>query len=288
MCTRSLGSRRDASRFARKEVSLAALLCIAAIVAPAMALAGRPPESRDAERRALDLEMDLLHKKIAALGNGVALRQEHVKKRLRALYKISQGGYLRLLVSAETPAELFERRNGVQRVIRRDLEELESNRRELGEVEAERAELRDRERRSAALDAAAWDTVPGRLTRKEALYRPVPGKISAPFGKYRDPVTGLAATRDGVELTTRPGDAVRAIAPGTVRAVAEVPGLGLAIIVDHGDGWTSLLGRLADPQVTPGAVVKAGQRLAAAQGPSVQLQLAEGGAWLDPTSWLAR
>jgi septal ring factor EnvC (AmiA/AmiB activator) len=267
--------------------SRSALCCFAAFLA-IPAHGGRPPEARDAERRALDLEMDLLHRKVNTLGNAIAQRRQHLARRVRALYKISGGGYLRLLVNSETPAELFERRNGMRRIVRRDLEELSSVRRELSELESERARLRDRERHAAELEAATWDTVPPRLARKSALYRPVPGPVVGAFGKHRDPKTNLLATRDGVELATRPGETVRAVAPGEVRAACEVPGLGLAVIVDHGDGWRSLLGRLKSARVAVGDRVTAGQNLGEAAAATVHLQLTEGGAWLDPSGWLAR
>ena len=39
-------------------------------------------------------------------------RRERLKVRLRALYKLSQGGFGRLLLGADSPRELYVRRNG--------------------------------------------------------------------------------------------------------------------------------------------------------------------------------
>lgn len=258
-----------------------------ALVAASPARAGRPPESLEAERRALGLEVDLLRKKTSALESVAESRRAHLRRRVRALYRISQGGYVRMLVTAEDPAELFARRDGMRRIIRRDLDELSSVKTELADLDGDRARLRARERRAADLDSAVAEPSQHALSRKQALYRPVAGAVVGNFGRYRDGA-GIVATRDGVELSTHHGETVRAVAAGEVKSVGELPGLGLAIVVDHGDGWYSLLARLAAPRVAPGSTVKPGDHLADAAGATIQLQLAEQGAWIDPTAWLAR
>ena len=126
------------------------------------------------------------------------------------------------------------------------------------------------------------------LARKEGLYRPVGGPIVGRFGAFRDHESGVVLSRDGVELRARPNEPVRAVASGVVAEVQNLPGLGLAVIVDHGDGWLSLIAHLAAPLVQRGDNVHAGQHLADAAGKTVHLQIAEGGALLDPTAWLAR
>jgi septal ring factor EnvC (AmiA/AmiB activator) len=263
------------------------LIISAICIGASTARAGRPSEAIEAERKSLGLEVELLRKKTSALEGSVDARQAHLRHRLRALYKISQGGYVRMLVSAESPAELFARRDGVRRIIHRDLDELSSVKSELADLEADRSRLRARERRAAELDASLAGTEPEPLERKQALYRPVGGAIVGAFGRYRDAI-GIVATRDGVEIATRRGEPVRAVGGGEVTSVAELPGLGLAIVVDHGGGWVSLVARLTAPRVAPGSLVKPGDHLADAAGDTIQLQLSEEGSWIDPTAWLAR
>ena len=266
------------------------LCCIAALVLLTVGLpvAARTPEAREAERRGLAAEVDLLQKKVVSIEGTVERRRGHLRRRLRALYKLSQGGYVRLLLRAETPSELFARRDGVRRVLRRDLGELASIERELGELGEERERLRLLERRRTEAEVATYEALPHRLARKASLYRPVGGPVVGPFGPYRDPATALLLTRDGVALRTRPGEAVRAIAAGRVTTVEVVPGLGLSVVVDHGDGWLSLLGGLSGPRVTVGDRVATGEHLADAARESIELQLSEGGVRLDPSPWLAR
>jgi septal ring factor EnvC (AmiA/AmiB activator) len=262
--------------------------CIFSMLLGGGALAERPPEALEAEQRAQAQELDHLVRKADALSGALVERRAHLRLRLRELYKLSQGGYVRLLLGAESPADLFARRDAARRILGRDLAELDAVREELAELNGVRERLREGEQRAAELAKEARETVPTGLARKHALYRPVGGPLVARFGPYPDPETGVELSRDGVELHTTPGDAVRAAADGEVRTVGELPGLGICVVVDHGDGWSTLLARLASPKVRPGQRVHAGERLADAAGATVQLQLMQGGMWLDPAAWLAR
>ena len=92
---------------------------------------------------------------------------------------------------------------------------------------------------------------------------------------------------DGVTLFTHPGDPVYAPEAGAVRSVGEVPGLGLAVILDHGGGWLTLLGRLQEITVRVGARVPRGFVVGQAATMGLELQLSQGGTWLDPAPWIA-
>ncbi len=252
-----------------------------------VALAERPPEALEAEQKANALELSYLIRKTDSLSAQLVERRSHLRKRLRAMYKMSQGGYLRLLLGAEGAAELFARRDSARRILHRDITELEAVRAELVELGGLRERLREGEARATALGIAARESRPSGLSRKDAFRRPLANTwIVRGFGPYRDRDTNLEFTADGVLLFSRPGASVFAPAAGTVRNVGEVPGLGLAIILDHGDGWLTLLGRLASPAVRVGARVPRGFKIAEAAGSSIEFQLSQGGAWIDPTPWL--
>jgi len=263
-------------------------VALALLAVSSVALAGRPPEALEAEQRAQAQELEHLVRKADALSSAMVERRAHLRRRLGEMYRLSQGGYVRLLLGAESPSDLFARRDAARRILRRDLAELEAVQGELSELHGLRERLREGERRAAELAKEARETVPTGLARKNALYRPVAGAIVAGFGPYLDPETGLELSRDGVELAVKPLEPVRAPADGEVRSVGEAPGLGLAIVVDHGDGWATLLGRLASTKARVGQRVRAGERLGEAAGPTVHFQLSQGGMWLDPAAWLAR
>jgi septal ring factor EnvC (AmiA/AmiB activator) len=87
---------------------------------------------------------------------------------------------------------------------------------------------------------------------------PVPGRI---VGDYGRPRVGQTITWNGVLLEAEAGTPVRAIYHGRVAFADWLNGLGLLIIVDHGDGYMSLYGhnqallKESGDWVTPGETI---------------------------------
>ncbi len=134
------------------------------------------------------------------------------------------------------------------------------------------------------------------LLRPRGLVRPVRGRIVGRFGPYEDPVLRIPSERLGVELAARPGRPVRAVAPGKVAYTGEIPGFGLVVVIDHGDGFASVTGRLMALAVAPEQPVDAGTVLGKVApkpvedglGPTVYLELRHGTRPIDPAPYLAR
>jgi septal ring factor EnvC (AmiA/AmiB activator) len=72
---------------------------------------------------------------------------------------------------------------------------------------------------------------------------PVPGQMLADFGQSR---AGGKMRWDGVLIAAPAGTEVRAIRPGRVVYADWLPGLGLLMVLDHGDGYLSLYGHNQD------------------------------------------
>lgn len=114
---------------------------------------------------------------------------------------------------------------------------------------------------AASAEAAGKPTV-----SKERFANPLPaGRMTSPFGKRVHPISGESAHHAGVDLAARPGTPVRATAPGVVvvatRHYAAAPHHGTVVLIDHGDGWTSLYTHLASLEVAEGEHLAAGQQL---------------------------
>lgn len=263
-----------------------------ALPAPAAAPLSAEAAVIQAERLNLDLEIELLRRKTTTLTNSLAERRAQTKEHLRLLYKLSSGGYLRLLAGADTPAEFYLRRDDLGRIAERDLSEIKALREELDELAGERDRLSNRQERAAllrTLEKAASSKTPAAsafLTRPGSLPRPVAGKIVATFGSIGNAEGRFDHVCDGVELLAQPGEPVRAVGAGEVRWVGTVPVLGLSIIIQHAAGWMSLTGGLKDPAVGVGSRVTPNMTLARAAGPVVELQLMQRGNWIDPAPWL--
>jgi septal ring factor EnvC (AmiA/AmiB activator) len=126
------------------------------------------------------------------------------------------------------------------------------------------------------------------------LVAPTRGRIVGRAGAYVDPVLQLDMHRNGIELTARRGERVRAVAAGEVSFVGAVPGYDRVVVVDHGRGYVSLVGRLADVVVSPGEMVEAGDIVGRAApkavddglGRTVYLELRHGDRPIDPATCL--
>lgn len=120
--------------------------------------------------------------------------------------------------------------------------------------------------------------------------RPLAPGVTPPpalTGLYRLPVTGVLVTgfgevsAEGVRsrgLTFAVAPAAMAIAPagGVVRYARQFRGYRAIVVIDHGDGWTTLITGLGPLAVRPGEVVAAGAvlgRAAAAEEPQVTVEL---------------
>jgi septal ring factor EnvC (AmiA/AmiB activator) len=256
------------------------------------AFAGRPPEAVDGDRANAEAEVHDLERRERALQDQQAERRQRLKQRLRALYKLSNGGYLRLVIGASSVDQLDARRSAAGRVVARDLEELAAVRAEEQELDVEQA--RRKEALAHALDfgsqVALADVAQasGLQRRQGRLPRPVAGAIVVGFGPHKDPQTGLMLARRGVEMRSRAGEPVRAIASGRVRFVGDVPGLGRGVAIDHGDGYVTLTAQLGELRCAVGDEVGDGDVVALAGGASVYFELAQQSTPIDPTRWIAR
>jgi len=275
-----------AARRRSRSVRLGVLTLASVVAAAPLALGGRPPEVLEQERKEEALALDYLVRKSDSLSASLVDRRAHLRQRLRAMYKMSQGGYLRLLLAAESATDLFARRNTAERILSRDISELEAVREELGELRGLRERLREGEQKSAALLVEARQAERAGVGGEVRFVRPVRGKVVRAFGPYRDE-HGLEFARDGVDLECRPGEVVQSPGPGAVRSVGEVAGAGLGVTIDHGDGWVSFVGNLVEPRARLGARLPAGFALGKAAGPSVHVELSQAGTWVDPTLFLS-
>ena len=132
-----------------------------------------------------------------------------------------------------------------------------------------------------------------RLAGIEDIPSPQPSS-TAPPAPYLLPVTGRtvlgfgasrgSAESSGLTLAPRPGAQVVAPAAGRVAFAGPYRGYGRIVIVEHADGWTSLVTGLARADVAVGDVLVAGAPLgiAAQARPEITLELRRDGQPVDP------
>jgi len=112
--------------------------------------------------------------------------------------------------------------------------------------------------------------------------------LSSPFGERG------SRHHDGLDLRARMGDPIRAVAPGRVMHAGWIRGYGETVILEHGEGVTTLYAHASELWVRPGEMVSRGQPIAAvgatgnASGPHLHFEVAWRGARIDPVPLLPR
>lgn len=131
---------------------------------------------------------------------------------------------------------------------------------------------------SASLALAGAVLAAAAVTAAAVVYHP---PVEAPVtDRFRPPATAYGRGNRGLEYATRPGEVVRAAAPGVV-AFAGLVGAALHVSVVHADGLRTTYSFLASVRVRRGDRVGAGDPIGTA-GDRVHLGAKVGDAYLDP------
>jgi septal ring factor EnvC (AmiA/AmiB activator) len=124
------------------------------------------------------------------------------------------------------------------------------------------------------------------------LPRPAGSRIDVGFGKVVDPRFRTVTVQKGVDIAARRGEEVLAVAPGRVVHAGWFKGYGNLVIVDHGEGFHTLVAHLASMTAAAGEDVEAGAMLGTVgdtgslKGAYLYFEIREHGKPLDPKAWL--
>jgi len=157
------------------------------------------------------------------------------------------------------------------------------------ERQREEAARREAERRAALLAGRAAPPPPS----TGEFSWPVSGPITSPFGYRSDPYGGGGSEfHPGLDIGAPMGATVTAAASGTIIYAAAYGGYGNAVIIDHGNGVSSLYGHLSQIFVAEHQEVQRGQAIGAvgmtgrATGPHLHFEVRVNGQPVDPASRL--
>lgn len=128
---------------------------------------------------------------------------------------------------------------------------------------------------------------------KLALDFPVrPVSITDPFGMRMHPILHVYRMHYGTDFAADEGQEVRAAESGTVVQAGWNGAYGISVIIDHGDGVSTLYGHNSKLKVSEGDTVKAGQVIGLAgstgwaTGPHVHFEVRVNGTPQNPMNWL--
>lgn len=120
---------------------------------------------------------------------------------------------------------------------------------------------------------------------------PVPGEIRSRFGASR---AGGKIRSKGVVLAAQAGTEVRAIYHGRVAFADWLPGMGLLMVIDHGDGLMSLYGynetlqKAVGDWIAPGEVIATVGNSGGQVQPALYFELREGTRAINPSPWFRK
>ena len=124
--------------------------------------------------------------------------------------------------------------------------------------------------------------------------RPVSGRTVRKFGRFKHPEFGTVTYNTGIDISTRMGEPVRAVARGRVEYAGSLPGYGNCIILNHGGGYYTLYAHTSQIFVEQGGQVEAGALIAetgeesAGAGGAFHFEIRQSKKALDPDGWLKK
>jgi septal ring factor EnvC (AmiA/AmiB activator) len=280
---------------------------VARLLAALEALARRPTIVAVAQPGSVD---DLVHVR-AVLGSALPVvrqRTEAVRAELAETRRLQASATLAAKALADGRAQLENDRLALARLEAQHRKRSQSlGRGALGESD-----------RALALGERARDLVDGMAETSDAkataasliaLAGPLPRPIARgsippppPRGVYRAPVIGKLVTgfdelsnsgvrSRGLTFATAPRARVVAPAAGTIRYARRFRDYGVIVIIDHAEGWTSLVTGLAATSAKPGDRVTMGATIGTAprnEEPSITVELRRRGRPVDVAALMRR
>ena len=273
-----------------------------------------------------EAELEKAEAEIAKTIKEIKAREDGLNKRLRTMYKNGSVGYLDVLLGSSSISEFISNLEMIQKIYKNDqnilvtledqqkeLEEkqnvLEREQKELGEKKSEAQEKRDSLKEDQTALQEKLDELNSEAERigdeianmqdQNKVYEG--GKfmwptnstyITSPFGFRIHPVTGYYTGHTGVDIGASYGSPVYAAADGTVIVASNsYGGYGVAVVIDHGSGISTLYGHNDHVEVSVGQHVKRGQIIAysgnsgVSTGPHLHFEVRINGSYVDPMSY---
>lgn len=167
-----------------------------------------------------------------------------------------------------------------------------------GEAELAKRAVRELEQADAELTRVVSDlkelpATHGFGALKGKLPRPVKGLIEVGFGKVVNPRFNTVTVQKGLDIRAAAGTPVQAVAEGTVAYAGALRGYGNLLILDHGDGFHTLMAHLSTITPALGATVAAGDVVGevgdtgSLKGAYLYFEVRKAGQAVDPAPWLA-
>lgn len=253
-------------------------------------------------------------------------REDGLNKRLRTMYKNGSVGYLDVLFGSSSLSEFLTNLEMIQKIYKNDQDTLKTLEKQQKELQEKQAALKKQQEELSAEKASAQEKQNALQADKEALQAKLEelnaeadrvsdeiaalqdhdkvyegGQFAWPtnttlitseFGYRIHPVTGIYTGHTGVDIGASYGSPVYAAADGTVIIASNsYGGYGVAVVIDHGSGISTLYGHNDHVKVSVGQKVSRGQVIAASgnsgvsTGPHLHFEVRINGAYVNPMQY---
>lgn len=155
------------------------------------------------------------------------------------------------------------------------------------------------EQKTKAIPTSTTNTAASQQLILKAMVVPTQGNIITEFARDKliyDKTLQHWTTHDGIDIGAREGVVVRAALDGIISQIESDPGMGITIVVDHGQGVQTKYAQLSTREmVTVGQEVKKGDPISGvgkgvgfkmANGPHLHFQVIVDGEPVDPIKYL--
>lgn len=207
-------------------------------------------------------------------------RQQEAKQQELNIAQQEKGRYL---------TQLESKKEGLQNM----LDDLEADAASIaGEIRAAEARAREAERRRAAEAKKSGKKYTPPPKHSGGLVRPTGGPITSGFGNRYHPILHYSRLHAGVDFGGGYGAAVYSAGGGTVISAGTRGGYGNCIIIDHGNGTSTVYGHLSRIMVSEGQSVTSHQRIGSigasglATGPHLHFEVRINGKPVNPMNYL--
>jgi murein DD-endopeptidase MepM/ murein hydrolase activator NlpD len=220
--------------------------------------------TRHLDYKVTKAESVVMKAKLAAIAQELAKNREYIKrardtdKQMRQMLGMGNGKYLNLPKGIESGKESAAM--SVKDIFAKNSKDIDE--RAINELLKETSELALE--RVASFQEIAWYYANERnIYDATPSVRPCGGRITSGFGYRLSPLGArVASYHYGLDFADKANSPVSATADGIVRQAGWAAGYGQTVLIDHGLGYSTLYGHLANILVKKGEVVKKGQTIA--------------------------
>ena len=170
------------------------------------------------------------------------------------------------------------------------------------EAEIKKKEAEEAARKAAAAGKTNNSTAKGNTgsttttsTGSSSLRWPCPasGRITSGFGKRKSPTAGASSNHKGIDISASTGSSIVAAAGGTVSIATYSYSAGNYVVVNHGNGLSTVYMHCSQLLVSAGDTVKAGQTIAKvgstgySTGSHLHFAVRKNGSYVNPSSYVS-